>query len=148
MRKVCLILLALASLLLILLYGCKSEADNRVDDTPPAAPGNLEVEREAYDPGEDKYGDKVFLTWVPNSESDVKEYRVYRSLEGVGGEGGLQTPYQIIATTEIAEYTDEDLSVTEELPTTIYYYYITAVDEAGNESTPSDTVNIEYTPFG
>jgi hypothetical protein len=118
------------------------------EDPAPPAPSNLRVEREKYDPGEDKYGDKLFLTWAPVSVPDLKEYRIYRSLERIGGEDGLKTPFQMIAATMGNEYTDTNLNVTEEYPTTVYYYYVAAVDEAGNDSEPSEEVSIEYTPFG
>lgn len=88
------------------------------DQTPPARPTGLTVV-----PGMKR----VFLTWNESRESDVAGYHVYRSRKG-GGERTRLTESAIKHTT----YSDESIK-----PGTTYFYTVTAVDEAGNESLPS-----------
>lgn len=68
------------------------------------------------------------LTWEKSSVSDLAGYRIYRSNTPLSG-------FQMIARTEFNEHRDEKLINAQK-----YYYQITAVDVAGNESEPSDTV--------
>ena len=118
------------------------------EDLAPATPTALKVEREKYEPEDGKYGDKIMLSWDENKETDLKEYRIYRSLERIGGEDFPQTPYELLASVENSSYVDSNINVTSDYPTTVYHYRISAVDNAGNESELSETVSIEYTPFG
>jgi len=76
-----------------------------------AAPGSLEVD----------------LSWSINLETDLAGYRVYRS-EEPGTRGQLLTP-DLLPTPSY-----RDTSV---LPGHRYWYIVTAVDRAGNESEPS-----------
>lgn len=76
-----------------------------------AAPGSLEVD----------------LSWPINLETDLAGYRVYRS-EEPGTRGQLLTP-DLLPTPSY-----RDTSV---LPGHRYWYSVTAVDRAGNESEPS-----------
>jgi flagellin-like protein len=66
------------------------------------------------------------VSWKLNPEPDISHYSVYRGTLSSG-------PYQWVAdrTSTTNSYTDEKLS-----PGT-YYYVVTAVDEAGNESVKS-----------
>jgi fibronectin type 3 domain-containing protein len=72
----------------------------------------------------------IDLSWLPNGESDLQGYRVYRST--VSGAG-----YQLLTADPIAQtiYTDSvgDAGT--------YYYVITAVDQSANESAYSDEVS-------
>lgn len=68
------------------------------------------------------------LTWEKSSVSDLAEYRIYRSNTPLSG-------FQMIARTEFNEHRDEKLINAQK-----YYYQITAVDLAGNESELSDTI--------
>jgi len=70
----------------------------------------------------------VFLNWEKSSASDLAEYRVYRSNTPLSG-------FQQIAKVELYEYRDEKLINAQK-----YYYKVTAVDLAGNESEKSDTI--------
>lgn len=88
------------------------------DQTPPARPAGLTVV-----PGVRR----VFLTWNENRESDIAGYHVYRSRKS-GREYARLTDTMIKHTT----YSDESTRSGE-----AYFYVITAVDEAGNESLPS-----------
>ncbi|HYA14914.1 MAG TPA: GNA1162 family protein, partial [Syntrophales bacterium] len=70
----------------------------------------------------------VLLRWGNSPASDLAEYRVYRSSTPLSG-------FQQIAKMEVNEYRDEKLANTQK-----YYYQVTAVDRAGNESEKSNTV--------
>ena len=117
-------------------------------DLVPAVPTGLENLREEYGPTDGRYGDELFLTWDANTESNLKEYRIYRSLKRVNKEEFPKTSFIPIATTTENTYVGSNLTVTEEYPTTIFYYKVSAVDEAGNESPASEEVAIEYILYG
>ncbi len=72
--------------------------------------------------------DSVTLEWAPNTEEDLAGYRLHYA--GAGGETGLWTT------------TETTLRV--KVPLAQFWgrcrFWITAVDTAGNESAPSDTV--------
>jgi hypothetical protein len=71
-------------------------------------------------------GSSVALNWNDNSESDLLEYEVYRSLSsGVGKTDTQVNSSQITA----SSFTDSSVSAW-----TSYYYTVTAVDDSGNES--------------
>jgi hypothetical protein len=84
------------------------------DRTAPAAPGGLTVV-----PGVGR----IFLTWNENRERDLAGYHVYRSRKS-GKDYDRLTEKPINRTT----YSDEAVS-----GGVMYYYMITAVDQAGNE---------------
>ena len=64
----------------------------------------------------------VLLSWEKSADPDLAGYRVYRSLTPLSG-------YQEIARTEVTEFRDEKL-----VNGQTYYYQVSAVDLAGNES--------------
>ena len=71
------------------------------------------------------------LTWTPNAEPDLASYRVYRSTtQGVYGPAIATVP------AGTAMYTATGLNVA-----TTYFFRITAVDSANNESQPSNEVS-------
>jgi hypothetical protein len=71
-------------------------------------------------------GSSVALNWDDNSESDLLEYEVYRSLSsGVGKTDTQVNSSQITA----SSFTDSSVNAW-----TSYYYTVTAVDDSGNES--------------
>jgi hypothetical protein len=71
------------------------------------------------------------LTWNPNTETDLASYRVYRSTtQGVYG-----TPIATVPAGTVS-YPVTGLTIG-----TTYYFRITAVDSAGNESLPSNEVS-------
>ena len=67
--------------------------------------------------------EKAFITWTP-VDGAVK-YRVYRAAGGVDN----HRVYQMVKETTETSYTDENLT-----PNFSYYYYVTAVDANGVES--------------
>lgn len=71
----------------------------------------------------------VDLSWTASSSSDVVAYRVYRStsaIDSTGGPGGLTPLAEVSASA--TSYTDASVEPGQ------YYYRLTAVDGAGNES--------------
>lgn len=94
------------------------------DVFPPAAPQGLVA---AVLPGAAPGSLEVDLSWSINLETDLAGYRVYRS-EEPGTRGQLLTP-DLLPTPSY-----RDTSV---LPGHRYWYSVTAVDRAGNESEPS-----------
>lgn len=92
------------------------------DTTPPAAPTGLAATA----------GDlQVILDWNDNVESDLAGYNVYRSMT----QGG---PYTKINGSPVASSNHMDTAVQ---GGTTYYYVVTAVDQAQNESGQSNEVN-------
>ncbi len=94
------------------------------DIFPPAAPQGLVA---AVLPGTAPGSLEVDLSWSINLETDLAGYRVYRS-EEPGTRGQPLTP-DLLPTPSY-----RDTSV---LPGHRYWYSVTAVDRAGNESEPS-----------
>lgn len=100
------------------------------DDTqPPAPPTGLTV----TDPGT---GDRLLLQWNANTEPDLLGYRIYRAVSA-----GVYAPpddaYQRLgsAMVDTTQPSFTDTSVSRDV---YYFYRITAVDQSGNESLPSN----------
>ncbi len=92
-----------------------------VDRFPPATPVGLQA---APGPA------SVELIWERNSEPDMKGYRVYRSAGG--------GPWIAIASDlENPAYSDRAIQ-----PGSRFAYRVTAVDQNGNESAPSETLEV------
>lgn len=100
------------------------------DTFPPAVPQALAA---AVLPGETEGTLLVDLSWSINVEPDFAGYRVYRS-EQQGTKGQLLTP-DLLPT---PAYRDTSVQ-----PAHSYWYIVTAVDRAGNESAPSPPVSVE-----
>jgi len=103
------------------------------DTFPPAAPQGLVA---ALLPGSAPGTVLVDLSWSINLETDLAGYRVYRS-EQEGTRGQLLTPH-LLPTPAV-----RDTSVG---PGHRYWYTVTAVDRAGNESAPDAPVVVDVTP--
>jgi hypothetical protein len=101
------------------------------DTFPPAPPQNVVV---AQIPGADG-AITVDLSWSINLESDLAGYRVYRS-EQQGERGTLQNSELLLLPAF------QDVSAK---PAHQYWYTVTAVDRAGNESGPSEAVLADLT---
>lgn len=93
-------------------------------DNPPAAPTNLSAAA----------GDSIVdLAWDRNTEADMSRYNVYRSTDNVSF-----TKIAEVAQPDTATVSYSDTNV---INGTTYYYYVTAVDTALQESTVSNTVS-------
>jgi fibronectin type 3 domain-containing protein len=77
----------------------------------------------------------VDLSWSLNVETDLAGYHVYRS-EQEGTKGQLVTP-DLLPTPAVRDNSVE--------PGHRYWYTVTAVDRAGNESPPSTPVAVDIT---
>lgn len=96
-----------------------------VDTYAPSAPGQISP---APAPG------RIALFWPANPEADVAGYFIYRSTDqNLAKEKWTKlTPALYTRTT----FTDENVEAGK-----TYYYYVTAVDTAGNVSQPSEVVS-------
>jgi hypothetical protein len=102
------------------------------DVFPPAAPQGLVA---ALLPGSAPGTVLADLSWSINLETDLAGYRVYRS-EQEGTRGQLVTP-DLLPTPAFRDTSVE--------PGHRYWYTVTAVDRAGNESAPCEPVAVEVT---
>jgi hypothetical protein len=100
------------------------------DTFPPAAPQGLIA---AVLPGATGDAKVVDLSWSINLETDLAGYRVYRS-EQEGTKGELLTK-ELLPT---PAYRDTSVHDGQK-----YWYSVTAVDKAGNESAPSPPIVVE-----
>jgi hypothetical protein len=100
------------------------------DTFPPAAPQNPTA---AVLPGAAPDSVLVDLSWSINLETDLAGYRVYRS-EQQNTRGALLTPELLLA----PAYRDTSVE-----PGRRYWYSVTAVDRAGNESDASPAVAVD-----
>ena len=100
------------------------------DTFPPAAPQSLVA---AVLPGPTGEAKLVDLSWSINLETDLAGYRVYRS-EQEGTQGELLTK-ELLPT---PAYRDTSVHNGQ-----TYWYRVTAVDKAGNESAPSQPIAVE-----
>lgn len=119
--------------LLLALSGCGSAGGNTEtggspppdppeDTNSPSAPSSLEADA----------GDNVItLTWDAVSADDLDGYRVYRAPEPEASVDAMTD----ITSSLAASATFEDETVANG---TTYYYRVTAVDDAGNESAGSN----------
>jgi hypothetical protein len=98
------------------------------DIFPPAAPQDVVA---AVLPSPSPGSLQVDLSWSINLETDLAGYRVYRS-EQQGVRGQLLTP-DLLLTPAFRDTSVE--------PGHRYWYSVTAVDRAGNESLPSATAD-------
>ena len=95
-----------------------------VDPTPPGVPQGV---------GGEGLGTSTQVYWDPNSEHDLVSYNVYRGLDSIFTAGEAETVYVTSDTT---------LTVGNIDPYTVFYYFVTAVDIASNESDPSPGVGV------
>jgi hypothetical protein len=102
------------------------------DTFPPAPPQDLVT---VLLPGEEHGTSQVELTWSISLETDLAGYRVYKS-EGQTTRGQLLT-LELLPT---PAYRDTSVVLGHR-----YWYSVTAVDRAGNESTPSAPAAVDFT---
>ncbi|HOJ11922.1 MAG TPA: hypothetical protein PK733_15210, partial [Clostridiales bacterium] len=95
-----------------------------IDNTRPEPPTNLTAEEEIG---------KIILSWDASTSSDLKtssQYKLYRSTKAGGN-------YVLIGTTSNTRY--ENTTVSEGVT---YYYVVTAIDKAENESEYSNEISV------
>jgi hypothetical protein len=97
------------------------------DVFPPAAPGGLEI---AIVPATPQASAYVELSWAIGSEADLAGYNVYRN-------DREDTPGERINRELLLSPAFRDISV---MPSGRYFYRVSAVDRAGNESSNSSAV--------
>lgn len=106
-----------------------------IDVFPPAAPKGLEAVATA---GENGAAPAIDLSWLPNTETDLAGYIVYRAEKDAAG---ATTNWQRVSAQPVVGPGYHDSSVQ---PGHIYIYAVTAVDRDGRESPrspeASDTV--------
>lgn len=74
---------------------------------------------------------QVYLRWDSSREPDFSHYVVYRTTD-------LAQPFLDIAELRLNEFIDQYLAYD-----STYYYYATTVDLAGNESKPTDHIEVQ-----
>jgi len=79
---------------------------------------------------------RVKLTWKPNTEADLKEYYVYKD---------INPNFTLDSTKRIAILSDTLFYDRLEKGTQKVYYKVTAIDNSGNQSSPSAEVNVTIT---
>ncbi|MDN5279621.1 MAG: hypothetical protein PWR01_3586 [Clostridiales bacterium] len=80
--------------------------------------------------------ERVVLSWTSNSEDDLAGYNLYRS-ESSGSAFTRVNANPITSGVGSTTYQDEGLKIACK-----YYYYLKAVDVAGNESAPTQTLSV------
>ena len=111
---------------------CSSVTCKPGDVTPPSAPTYFSATLEAYD---SNY--RTLLSWDMNPETDISYYYVYRSRTS----GGTYTYLGYVSGRYTVSVYD---TPTDRTAGTKYYYVITAVDSAGNESSYSAEKSVTY----
>lgn len=97
-----------------------SDADSfRLDVTAPAQIIDLVALHD---------NDDVTLIWTPSSETDFDHYNIYRSDSSIDNVSGIGTISTSIVDPDTYQYIDQGAA------STLYFYAITAVDNAGNEN--------------
>lgn len=96
-----------------------------VDTTPPSAPTELK----AYAQSETS----VKIVWKANTEPDIAGYNIYRD--------GSKLNIGLIPPSFAPKYIDSNITLS-----TTYYYQVSAVDTAGNESTLSTQLAVHVVP--
>ncbi|MBN1217158.1 MAG: endo-1,4-beta-xylanase [Candidatus Lokiarchaeota archaeon] len=99
-----------------------------VDPDPPSTPTGLSASAIS--------SSQINLDWNDNTESDLANYRVYRSTSATG-------TYSYIGQTSSSSYSSTGLS-----SESTYYYRVSAVDTSGNESPQSSYAGATTLPGG
>ncbi|NOZ75695.1 MAG: hypothetical protein GXO90_10070 [FCB group bacterium] len=123
---------------IFLLTSCNPVSE---DPFPPAAPEWIakslpEAWNERGIDAESSGASGIILMWQPNTESDLAGYVLYRA-DSTGS-----NTFRPIMEIDLMEIWTSDTSYIDAQinPYVDYYYYLTARDQAGNESPPSDTL--------
>lgn len=122
------LIICIATGLSFLGIGCDS-VQSGGDTVAPPSPSTLTVE---------SGNSAIYLTWSAVDASDLDRYNVYRDTTSLSDVAG-KSPIDKESPTD-TNFTDEAVK-----NGTKYHYRVTAVDESGNESSPSREA--EVTPF-
>ncbi|MSX76853.1 MAG: hypothetical protein F2738_02310, partial [Actinobacteria bacterium] len=82
--------------------------------------------------------DGITLDWTDNTESDLKEYRIYSCSGLVAANCSTPSAFTVLSSVVGGVSTFEHIAVGRGIT---YYYYVTAIDLRGNESPSSDVVS-------
>ncbi|HNV71143.1 MAG TPA: right-handed parallel beta-helix repeat-containing protein, partial [Candidatus Ozemobacteraceae bacterium] len=96
------------------------------DATPPSAPRGIDIALT-------ETPNQVTVFWVPNTESDLKGYKIYRSELPTTGFTALEA----FLAKGNERFTDVGVVTGKK-----YYYRVTATDQGGNESSASEIVSM------
>ncbi|MBO8131185.1 MAG: hypothetical protein H0Z29_06675 [Candidatus Marinimicrobia bacterium] len=121
---------------------------NVEDPFPPSRPRWVEksAPEDTIEKGIDAYheNNSIFLQWYLNDEDDIAFYEIYRKKVEPDSEGNFVR----IVTIEIISlinpdtfYYDQGIKINKN-----YFYYLRAIDRAGNKSIPSDTIRYRIIP--
>lgn len=106
----------------IIMISC-SEIVTPPDNFPPDSPKNF-ILLGAGD-------GQAHFRWERNFEPDFKEYRLYRSVNNINS-------FSLLVSLTQTEYVDRFLDYD-----SVYYFYLTAVDFAGNESVRTNIIDVQ-----
>jgi len=106
----------------LLISSFSSCEDEGKDSSAPDAPTGFQFFADSSSDGQLK------MIWDKNSERDLDLYRLYRKT--------ATSSYSLLVEVDETEYTDKGLDYTTE-----YFYTLTAVDDAGNESEDSPEIS-------
>ena len=115
-------ILLLFGFVTLLFMGC-SEITAPADTFPPAEPKNFTL----IGGGDGQ----AHFRWEKNIEPDLKAYRLYRSENNI-------TSFRLFVEISQTEYVDRFLDYD-----STYYYYLSAIDFVGNESSPTNIIDIQ-----
>lgn len=121
-RKSKIYLLLILSLVTFPLISC-SEITAPADVFPPDSPKNFIL----IGGGDGQ----VHFRWEKNTEIDIQAYQLYRSINNIDS-------FKLLASLNQTEFLDRFLEYD-----STYYYYLTAIDFAGNESLPTNIIDIQ-----
>lgn len=94
--------------------------------------------------GNTVYAESVTLVWTPSPSQDVVEYRIYQSLiENVFATGA---ECNAVVVTDNSQECMTKAIVTDLIAGYRYHFIVTAIDNSGNESDPSNMVSITIGP--
>lgn len=122
--------------LMIVLIGCPSPVE---DPNPPGAPVwvGKSLPESLQERGIDAENNRIRLEWHQNLEDDLAGYRIYRA------DTSLDNSFDLIQTIDLIQNIGVDTVFSDNsiFNYVNYFYYITSVDLADNESDRSDTIS-------
>jgi len=88
--------------------------------------------------------ESITLAWAPSSSSDVVEYRIYQSL--IENIFAIGTECNAVVITDDSHECMTKAIVPDLMIGYRYHFVVTAIDDNGNESEPSNMVSITIDP--